>query len=129
MYYRQLSRKLRKNSTDVERLLWQHLRLKQMGNFKFRRQHPLGKFIVDFICLEANLVIELDGGQHNEDKENKVDEIRTAWLEKQGLKVLRFWNHEVLNDLPIVKEVIWNALKIDHPHPNPPPRKGEGIGG
>ena len=95
-----------------------------MGNFKFRRQHPIGKYIVDFICLEVGLVIELDGGQHNEDKHSSTDAVRTAWLEKQGLKVLRFWNHEVLTNLFVVREVIWEALKIDHPHPNPPPYRG-----
>ena len=114
MYYRQLSRQLRKNPTDAERLLWQCLRLKQMKGFKFRRQHPIGKYIVDFICLEARLIIELDGGQHNEADQIDKDAERTTWLEAQGLRILRFWNDEVITSLWGVKDVIWNAL-------SPPP--------
>lgn len=125
MHYRQLAQQLRKKPTDAERLLWQHLRLKQIENFKFRRQHPIGKYIVDFICLEADLIIELDGGQHNTNENTNADLVRTAWLESQGLKVLRFWNHEVFTKLTVVKETIWNALQ-NSPHPNPPPKKGEG---
>lgn len=117
MYYRQLSRQLRKTPTDAESLLWQHLRLRQMNNFKFRRQHPIGKYIVDFICLDAKLIIELDGGQHADEQHLAADLERSTWLEKQGFKILRFWNHEVLIDLSIVKEAIWNALKIDSPPP------------
>lgn len=78
MYYRKLSRELRNNATDAERLLWQHLRMRQMGNFKFRRQHPIGNYIVDFICLQEKLVIELDGGQHNEEEAIAADLIRTG---------------------------------------------------
>ena len=81
-----------------------------MKNFKFRRQHPIGKFIVDFVCIETNLIIELDGGQHNEEAAMNADKERTKWLENQGFNVLRFWNNDVLKNLDGVTEVIWNAL-------------------
>jgi very-short-patch-repair endonuclease len=99
---------LRKNSTDAERMLWQHLRLRQLGGYKFRRQHPLERYIVDFICLEKRLVIEIDGGQHN--VRGAYDAERTAWLESQGFRVLRFWNSQVLKEIEAVKEVIWRTL-------------------
>lgn len=120
--HRQLARNLRRKPTDAEHWLWQHLRLRQMAQFKFRRQHPIGQYIVDFICLEAGLIIEIDGGQHNEEKNNKADVTRTQWLEKQGFTVLRFWNNEVLANITAVKETIWNVF--DHPHPSPPPGRG-----
>ena len=85
-----------------------------MKGFKFRRQHPIGEYIVDFICLKAKLVIELDGGQHNEAKQMDNDVKRTIWLEAQGLRIVRFWNDEVLTNLSGVQDVIWNAL-------SPPP--------
>lgn len=82
------SRKLRSNMTDAETHLWQHLRARQIIGLKFRRQHPAGKYILDFACIEAKLAIELDGGQHNELQ--MQDNLRTAWLESQEWKVLRF---------------------------------------
>lgn len=102
------ARELRKNSTDAEKKLWNHLRLRQLGGYKFRRQHPLGPYIVDFICLEKRLLIEVDGGQHSERVD--YDKERTAWLEAQGFRVLRFWNNEILNEIDVVKEVIAEAL-------------------
>jgi very-short-patch-repair endonuclease len=101
-------KELRNNPTEAERILWQHLRLRQLGGHKFRRQQPLGEFIVDFVCLEKRLVVEVDGGQHS----SKVayDEQRTAWLEQQGFRVLRFWNNEVLQNIEGVGEAIWQAL-------------------
>jgi ATP-dependent helicase HrpA/adenine-specific DNA-methyltransferase len=86
------ARALRRSSTDAEALLWSHLRNRQFHRFKFRRQVPLGRYIVDFYCHELRLVIELDGGQHSEE----ADRDRTAWLEGEGYRVERFWNHEVL---------------------------------
>jgi very-short-patch-repair endonuclease len=80
-----------------------------MDGFKFRRQHPLGRYILDFVCLEAGLVIELDGGQHAE--RQSEDAARTAWLEKQGFNVLRFWNNEVMGNLDGVREVILSQLR------------------
>jgi very-short-patch-repair endonuclease len=102
------AKELRKNSTAAERILWQHLRLRQLGEYKFRRQHPLGAYIVDFICLEKRLIIEIDGGQHN--TQAAYDAERSAWIESQGFRTLRFWNTQVLRDIAAVKEVIWRAL-------------------
>ncbi|MGH8064735.1 MAG: endonuclease domain-containing protein [Candidatus Entotheonellia bacterium] len=99
---------LRKNATDAEHMLGQHLRLRQCAGYKFRRQQPLGNFIVDFVCLEKRLVIEVDGGQHN--AQVAYDEQRTEWIEEQGFRVLRFWDHEVMRDIGAVKEMIWRAL-------------------
>jgi very-short-patch-repair endonuclease len=103
-----IARKLRSNPTDVEKLLWKHLRLRQLHGFKFRRQFLLGPYVVDFVCLEARLIIEVDGGQHLEQSGN--DERRTEWLNKQGFKVLRFWNNQVLQETEAVKSVISEAL-------------------
>ncbi len=104
---RQRARNLRKNSTDAERHLWYHLRAGRLG-FKFKRQVPMGTYIVDFACLEKRLVIELDGGQH---MDNKIyDTKRTDWLMTNGFKVLRFWNHDVFQKTPSVLEDIMCAL-------------------
>jgi very-short-patch-repair endonuclease len=102
------ARELRKNATDAELKLWAHLRLRQIGGFKFRRQHPIGQYIVDFICMGKKLIIEVDGGQH--DKFKFYDAKRDRWLENKGFKVLRFWNNEVLQDIEIVMEVIAGEL-------------------
>jgi very-short-patch-repair endonuclease len=102
---------MRREMTDAERLLWSQLRQRQVAGLKFRRQHPLGSFIVDFACIEAGLVIEVDGGQH--DERQPADEARTAWLNSQGYRVLRFWNNEVLDNLDGVREAIWTALQGD----------------
>ena len=90
------ARALRKNLTDAEKKLWQKLNRRQIGTLKFRRQQPIGEFIVDFVCLERRLVVELDGGQHAE--QGDYDEVRTAWLEMRGYRVLRFWNNDVLSN-------------------------------
>jgi len=119
------SRSLRREMTDAEKLLWRHLRMKQLGGYKFRRQHPLGNYIVDFVCLEAVLVVEVDGGQHAESAES--DAIRTQWLEAQGLYVIRFWNNEVLNNIEGVKLAIWNYLSKLQPPSQPSPWQGEGV--
>ncbi len=87
-------RDLRRNLTDAERALWRHLRQRQIAGLKFRRQHPVDRYILDFVCLEARLVIELDGGHHAERQDE--DQERTAWPEERGYRVLRFWNTEVL---------------------------------
>ena len=106
------ARQLRKNSTDAERALWRAIRSRQRGGYKFRRQQSLGPFIVDFVCLEACLVVEIDGGQHNETLDKADDDSRTRWLEKEGFRVIRFWNHEVLNQLESVSDAISNALSV-----------------
>lgn len=99
-----------------EQRLWKSLRQRQLANYKFRRQHPVGDYILDFICLDARLVIELDGGQHLES--SKYDQNRTLWLEQQGFRVLRFWNNEVMNNLDAVLNAIWQELCPDN---LPPP--------
>ncbi len=107
-----IAKKLRSNSTDTEKYLWKYLRGRQLEGFKFRRQHPIGKYIVDFINLERKIIIEVDGGQH---LENKKDELRDRWLEEQGYKVLRFWDNEVLTNIEGVMESI--RKKIYSPSP------------
>ncbi len=119
------ARELRKNATDAENLLWQLLRRNQLYGFGFRRQHPLGSYILDFYCHQAKLAIELDGGQHAEGAQREHDEVRSAWLQKQGITVLRFWNNEVLTNTEGVLQRIFEALKAN-PLPNPPP-EGEGM--
>lgn len=100
----QSARDLRKHSTDAERLLWRHLRAKQLDGLKFRRQEQIGRFIVDFVCYEKALIVEADGGQHALEREK--DEERTLWLNAQGFKVLRFWNHEILTNIEGVLTVV-----------------------
>ncbi|MBI5756430.1 MAG: endonuclease domain-containing protein [Nitrospirae bacterium] len=120
------ARELRKNMTEAERVLWKHLRLRQIHGLKFRRQQPIGKYIVDFICFEKRLIIELDGGQHSE--QIVYDLERDTWLERQGFHILRFWNDKVLKETEVVKEVILEALS--HHSDTPPtlilPHKGGG---
>ncbi len=102
------ARLLRRNSTDVERRLWHRIREKQIEGFRFRRQRPIGKYIVDFVCLEAKLIVELDGGQHAEHAD--ADTARTEFLESLGYRVVRFWNNEVLENMEGVLERIREAL-------------------
>lgn len=78
-------------------MLWKHLRNRQLNNMKFRRQQPIGNYIVDFVCFENNLIIEVDGGQHASNRES--DTLRTEWLENQGYRVIRFWNNDVLKNI------------------------------
>ena len=93
------SKNLRKNQTPAERLLWSKLRSRQRSGCKFRRQHPIGKYILDFYCSEARLAIEIDGGQHADDQQRKRDNLRTAVIMEKGIQVIRFWNDDVLNHL------------------------------
>jgi very-short-patch-repair endonuclease len=104
------AKQLRKNMTEAERLLWRELRSRQLAGHKFRRQQQLGRFIVDFVCLEKRLVIELDGGQHADPIYAAQDVARTAWVEESGFRILRFWNHDVLKNLDAIKETIAHAL-------------------
>ncbi len=114
---------LRRNSTDAEQRLWEHLRARQIAGMKFRRQEQIGHFIVDFVCYEMRLVIEADGGQHaiEHDKDNE----RTAWLQSQGFTVLRFWNHEILSSTASVLEIIHGHC-LNFPSPRPSPTEGRG---
>ena len=111
-----VSRTLRKHATETERHLWRYLRDRQIEGFKFRRQQPLGSYIVDFVNLEKKVVIELDGGQH---ALHPGDKIRDEWLRAEGYKVLRFWDNQVFSNLEGVLEVIRDALLTPHPDPLP----------
>ncbi len=91
---REFARKLRRCGTDAERALWFHLRDRRLGGLKFRRQHPIGPYTVDFACVEARLIVELDGGQHLDARSR--DALRTVFLEAQGWRVIRLWDHEAL---------------------------------
>ena len=99
---KQSSRSLRKNSTPQEIIVWSRLKNRNFENLKFRRQHPMGKYIVDFICIEKKIIIELDGWQHKEENQQRYDLSRTEFLMKRGFKILRFWNNEINNDLNAV---------------------------
>ena len=111
---------LRKTSTDAERKLWGILRNRQFGDRKFRRQVPIGKYIVDFICHDAKLIIEVDGGHHQE--QAGYDEKRSKWLVGEGFRVLRFWNNQVLTEVESVQESILAELELsdvsDYSHPH-----------
>ena len=118
------ARELRKNPTESERALWKHLRMRQLGGYKFRRQQPIGQYIVDFVSFEGRVVVELDGGQHSQQMD--YDSKRTAWLEAQGYRVLRFWNTRVLQEIEAIKAVVLKVLEseLNTPHLNPPPQGG-----
>ena len=90
-----LARQLRKNSTKQERILWKLLRNNNLKNFKFKRQYPIGNYIVDFICRDKWLIIEIDGGQHNQEEDIIKDSERTDYLKSRGFKVIRFWNCDI----------------------------------
>jgi len=107
---RDRARALRGAQTEVERRLWQRLRARQLNGVKFRRQHPIGSYIADFFCLDARLVIELDGSQHGEVHERQADERRTQFFESRNYRVLRFWNEEVLTNIDGVLETIARRL-------------------
>jgi very-short-patch-repair endonuclease len=114
-----LQRRLRRNMTDAERKLWSVLRNRQVEGLKFRRQHPFGDYILDFVCLEEKIVVEVDGGQHQE--RTREDNIRTGALENAGFCVLRFWNHEVLLQHDAVVEKICQARGDAPSSPRPSP--------
>jgi adenine-specific DNA-methyltransferase len=118
---------LRRNATDAEQALWWELRARRLGGHKFRRQWTIGPYIADFCCLEAGLIVEVDGGQHTLER----DRGRTRYLAAEGFRLLRFWNNDVLGNLDGVLLVILEALggerKEEDPHPNPLPQAGEGA--
>ena len=113
----ELQRALRNNMSDAEQALWRLLRGRQISGLKFRRQHPCGDYILDFVCLENRLVIEVDGGQHGEQR--VYDENRTQKLQEAGFCVLRFWNNEVLKEMESVREKIWLVVQELQSHPPP----------
>ncbi len=102
------ARALRRNMTDAEQFVWSRLRTRRFAGYKFRRQVPLGKYVVDFVCFNRRLIIELDGGQHT--LQCEYDTERTQWLESRGFRVLRFWNHDVFQQWETIGEVVWRAL-------------------
>ena len=120
-YRHRFAKDLRTHMTDAERLLWQHLRAHRLYGQKFRRQQPIGPYIVDFVHLGARLVIEADGGQHNGDA---ADQERDGWLKAEGYRVMRFWNNDILQNTDAVLEEIFKAVS---PSPCPSPLKGEGT--
>jgi very-short-patch-repair endonuclease len=116
---RRQARYLRQHQTDTEIFLWRILRDRRLAGCKFCRQHPIGPFIADFASVEFRLVIEVDGGQH---AESAQDEWRTAWLDAQGWRVVRFWNNDALKNSNGVIEVILGEIalatsRVKHPHP------------
>jgi very-short-patch-repair endonuclease len=118
---RSRARQLRRTATDVERLLWRRLRFWQVDGYKFRRQQPLANYIVDFVCLQKRLIIEVDGGQHAQEVNHDAE--RDAWLRAQGLTILRFWNNDVLKNIDGVMEMIVKSLQST-PYLNPSPQGG-----
>lgn len=106
-----IARRLRRNETQQEKILWSILRNRKFKNLKFKRQVPIGKYIADFCCNERKIIIEIDGGQHNED-ENIINDInRTKFFEKEGYRVIRFWNNEINNNLEGVYLELMDILK------------------
>ncbi len=103
--------------TDAEQMLWQHLRGSRLDGLKFRRQHPIPPYVVDFCCVETMLIVELDGSQHS----LETDARRTRYLGSQGWRVLRFWDNDALIQTEAVLDAIWNACMQPNPHPNPSP--------
>jgi len=116
------ARELRRKQTEAERHLWHGLRSRNLANHKFRRQHVIGNYIVDFVCLDKKLIIELDGSQHLEN--TMYDNKRTAYLQALGYRVLRFWNNNIFDQLDAILETIMRNLE-QHPSPHPSPRQGE----
>lgn len=119
------ARSLRRNSTEAEQRLWRHVRNRQLGGFKFKRQETIGPFVADFACVECKLIVEADGGQHSDD----ADHERTAYLQRLGWRILRFWNNDVLQNTDGVLETILVACldkKEGKPSPCPLPLAGEG---
>lgn len=108
------AKELRQRLTDTERLMWYRLRDRRLGGFKFRRQRPVGNYIVDFICIECRLVIELDGSQHNEETHKQYDQTRDSWLRDDGFLVIRFWNCQIFQDLDSVLDFVLKVLSQRH---------------
>jgi inosine/xanthosine triphosphate pyrophosphatase family protein/very-short-patch-repair endonuclease len=138
--FRDFARQLREQQTDAESLLWSLLRDRRLGGFKFRRQHPVAPYVLDFYCHDVKLAIELDGGQHNTEEEKQHDAHRSEFLANQGIRVVRYWNHEVMHETESVLESILIAssgveavgalgtrIEMQRPSPGPSPGPGEGA--
>jgi very-short-patch-repair endonuclease len=108
---RSFARRLRSHATEEEATLWSLLRSRRFAEYKFRRQVPIGRYIVDFACLDARLIVELDGSQH---AESARDAVRDAWLESQNFRMLRVWNNELTQARETVLDAIWYALQPPH---------------
>jgi very-short-patch-repair endonuclease len=121
------AREMRGRMTDAEALLWMLLRNRRIADAKFRRQHPVGRYILDFYCVENGLAIELDGGQHGEAAD--YDQQRDDWLRSQGIHVLRFWNNQMLAETEAVMEAIYQVVvEVKNDQRTPLPQAGEGQG-
>jgi len=120
------ARRLRRDLTDAERRIWYQVRGGRIGGAKFRRQQPMGRYVVDFVCHESKLIVELDGGQHAE--REAADSARTRWLESQGYRVIRFWNNDVLKNTDGVIAEIMKYLSPSHV-PSPPAPLPQGARG
>ncbi|MBA1147979.1 DUF559 domain-containing protein [Ectothiorhodospiraceae bacterium WFHF3C12] len=120
MDQKRFARTLRRNMTDAERRLWRHLRAYRLNGRKFRRQQPIGPYVVDFVHFSAMVIVECDGGQHNT---GTADKARDRWLQRQGFTVLRYWNHQILNQTDLVLEDILKKLP---PLPRPLSHVGRG---
>jgi very-short-patch-repair endonuclease len=107
----EFARKLRRESTNAERRLWSALRNRHVGRYKFLRQQPIGPYVVDFVCFEEKLIVELDGDQRDQPENRVADAARTAFLEREGFRVMRFWNHELDESLDSVIEAIFRAAR------------------
>ena len=113
------ARKLRQKETWAEKLVWRWLRDRRFSGYKFRRQHPLGDYSLDFFCEEAELAIELDGGQHGHPNQQAHDAERERFLKSRGIKTLRFWNSQLRRNARNVRDAIFNELQKRAPHPLP----------
>ena len=116
---RSYAKQLRRELTKEERRLWYLLRSRRFADFKFRRQHPVGNYILDFACCKTHLAIELDGGQHDENQEYDLQ--RSRWLNQKGWNVIRFWNNDLWNNEEAVLEKVLEILHTLQPSPRPSP--------
>ena len=123
------ARRLRSHPTEEERMVWSELRKRRTDGLKFRRQHPIGPYIVDFVCLERRTIFEIDGVQHGDPEVLLKDAQRTTWLESRGYTVFRAWNSEIRENFDGVMMSLFDAMGLlaeVTPHPGPPPQGGRG---
>jgi very-short-patch-repair endonuclease len=120
------ARELRRYPTEAEAFLWRQLRGRTFKGLKFRRQLTMGNYIVDFVCLDKRLIIELDGSQHNAEPQRQYDGVRDQWLRSQGFRILRFWNNEIFDEWEAIAEALWKAAQEDPSPPTPLPQGERG---